>query len=483
MAQLLEQGTLKPFALSDNLLTRHLACMGLTGIGKTELIKSIAYQQIFIKRGGMILIEAKSDSDLSGTIYQMCKDADRLDDFYLINFEQPELSHKYNPFASGGVRELIAASMRIQGSSSEEFWNNINRYMFTAAILALKSQPDSPGYTISDFVAVLQDFGELLRLIKQIDKKQSEEHRAAYEWLVLYLDYWRDKVNGGFREKEYANFSTGAVSKFSAFTHSEYRSIVNTYVSDVDILDCILTGKVLVLSMSTMKDKDGVEQFARLFMADVARAIGTIQQDKLKPLTTCPLICDEYGSFADLTHIDFFQLARSANVPCLIMMQGKGFLDVIDENFSNNVLGNCWHHIYFDVRDIKTREYAAALAGTHMTRLRSVTVGESAGVSLSSEESGLLTNDSESRSQSDSWREQKEELIQPDDFISMDEGDAIMVGKSGVYRLRMPLVEVPSPPHWNEMQLVRRHKIPKKGVDVWSRRVKSAESSLQGIFQ
>jgi len=456
-----------PFMLTDDLMTRHVALLAATGTGKTELLLSFIQQQIR-KGAGLILVEAKSDSDFAGSIYSMMKAANRLDQFKLINFEFPEQSHTYNPVYSGGVRATLSTLMKIQANSTEEFWTDIARYTLTAATLVLKLQPGSPAFNIKDMIALLSDFDLLRVYTKRIRPEDSKYHKEGMDWLYSYLRNWWKNDEEGWNYNQYKTLTQGLISKLSSFAHSEYSSIVNTYAPDVDLKQSILNNEVVVLSMSSLADKDGVELFGKLFISDLARAVGEIQLEKSKPLAMCPAIFDEYPSFMDASQVQLFQLARSANVPIIIAFQGVGFLENISPSFVEMVLGNCWHHLYCDVRDTKSREFAVKLAGSVITKMESTAEGASTGNSHASDEAGLVANQSDGESASVTTKSQREEMIQPEDFSTLDQGDGILVGKSGTYRIRMPLVrnKFPNVP-FGEMQLVRRRPRGRPGIYAW----------------
>lgn len=456
-----------PFMLTDDLMTRHCALLAATGTGKTELLLAIIQQQIR-KGAGLILVEAKSDSDFAGAVYAMMEEANRLDQFKLINFEYPEQSHTYNPVYSGGVRATLSTLMKIQANSSEEFWTDTARYTLTAATLVLKLQPGSPAFNIKDMIALLMDFDLLREYTQRIKPEESKYHKDGMDWLYSYMRKWWKPDDETWNYNSYNTLTSGLVSKLSAFAHSEYGSIVNTYAPDVDIKQSILNNEVVVLSMSSLADKDGVELFGKLFISDLARAVGEIQLEKSKPLTMCPAIFDEYPSFMDDSQVLLFQLARSANVPIIIAFQGVGFLENISPAFVEMVLGNCWHHLYCDIRDTKTREFAVKLAGSVITKMESTAEGQSIGESHASDESGLVANQSGGESASVSTKSQREDMIQPEDFATLDQGDAIMVGKSGTYRVRMPLVRNTFPNvQFKDMKLVRRRPRGRPGIYAW----------------
>lgn len=457
-----------PFMLSDDIMTRHVALLAATGTGKTELILAIIQQQI--KKGaGLILVEAKSDSDFAGAIYGMMKAANRLDQFKLINFEFPEVSHTYNPVYSGGVRATLSTAMKMQANSKEEFWKDVNRYSLSAAILCMKLQPGEPVFHLKDLIALLSSFDLLKSFVNRIRETDSKAHADGKEFLYAYMRYWWDEEKQEWNTRQFKTLLQGAISKLSAFAHSEYSQIVNTYNPDVDLKESILNGEVVVLSMSSLADKDGVELFGKLFISDLARAVGEIQLEKLKPLMICPAIFDEYPSFMDEGQVSLFQLARSANVPIIIAFQGVGFLQNISPAFVEMVLGNCWTHVYCDIRDAATREFACKLAGTVITNYEQESEGVSIGSSHSTEQSGVIANESAGTSKSTGTKATREDLLQPDDFQTLDQGDGIIIAKSGTYRVRMPMVRNTFlNVHFSKMELTRRHTRGRAGVNAWA---------------
>ncbi|MPQ69393.1 type IV secretory system conjugative DNA transfer family protein [Pseudomonas sp. MWU12-2323] len=470
-----------PFMLTDDLMTRHVALLAATGTGKTELLLSLIQQQIR-KGAGLILVEAKSDSDFSGSIYAMMKEADRLDQFKLVNFEYPEQSHTYNPLYSGGVRATLSTLMKIQANSKEQFWTDIARYTLTAATLVLKLQPGSPAFHIKDMIALLTDFDLMLSYTKRIRPEESKYHKDGVDWIYSYLRTWWKEADNEWNYSQYQTLTRGLVSSLSPFAHSEYSSIVNTYAPDIDLKQAILNNEVVVLSMSSLADKDGAALFGKLFISDLARAVGEIQLEKSKPLSICPAIFDEYPSFMDESQVLLFQLARSANVPIIIAFQGVAFLERISPEFVEMVLGNCWHHIYCDVKDNKTRDFAVKLAGTVITKMESTAEGRSIGASHASDESALIANQSDGESSSISTKAQREELIQPEDFATLDQGDGIIVGKSGTYRVRMPMVRNTFPNvHFTNMQLVRRRPRGRPGIYAWDEFTKKNKEMFSRI--
>ncbi|MEE8058134.1 MAG: type IV secretory system conjugative DNA transfer family protein [Pseudomonadales bacterium] len=460
-----------PFMFPDDMMTRHLAVIGPTGAFKTELVTIMADQQIR-RGGGMILLEAKSDNKLAGAIYNLCKRHNVLHKLDIINLEHPALSHSYNPFFSGNVRSTLSTAMKMQAEGGEEFWQDTARYSLTAAILAFKAQPGSPAFNLKDMVALLGNFDLLIKLIRKINIEESEDHKNAQEFCLTYLNTWWNDSKGEFDTNRYKTLLQGMISKLSAFTHSEYNRIINAYAPQVDLKRSILDGRITVLSMSSLMDKDGTSLMGRLFMSDIARAIGEIQAEGLVPLIPCPISIDEYPSIAHGADIGIFQLSRSANCPMQIFFQGKSFLNEVGREFATSVLSQCWHHIYGDVRDPETRKFASEISPTIIRQIEQTSTGSSFGMSHGSETSGVIAQETDGQSVSRGTKELRETLLQPDDFEHLEQGDAILVGTTGTYRIRLGLIhDIGTRPAWKNFELLYPEPRRGFGINLWEQAI------------
>jgi len=370
--------------------------------------------------------------------------------------------------------------MQMQSKSSEEFWDNIANYSISAAVIALRLQPGEPAINLKDLVVCLSNFEMLKNIVGNIRTTDSEDHKSGKAYLVSYLKYWWNDDKNCYNSSHYKNLMLGPIAKLSSYCHSTYDHILNSYTPDVNVKDCILNGKVVILSMSSLADKTGTELLGRLFIADIARAVGEIQQEKSRNLLSTPIILDEYGSFNDITQLDLFQLARSAWVPLIIALQGKGFFDDSNKNFAENALGQCQTHLYGDVRDQQTREFASYMSGTMVEKLIQEGYGSNFASTAGSESTGMVTTDSTGLSYTKGYKEQRDTLIQPDDFLDLDKGDAIMVGSTGVSKVRMPLTVTQYPTyHWHEMHLTRHTKTETRpGLRLWDTYIKETASFL-----
>ncbi len=426
-----------PFFLSDDLLKRHCAVLGSTGLGKSELFMSALFQNA-ARGGGGILLDAKGDSKMHSRVQDFMRRIGREDDMMFINFDNPALSHTYNPLLYGNVRQTISTTMKLN-NSKEEYFRNLNRNSLVAAVVCLQNQKNKTAFAFSDLATIFKDVYLFFELFQSMDPAAKEDKEIVW----LYLKRWIDEnAKDGIRfdDKLYKERLDGLATIMMDFSHSEYRRILNDYSPDIELKQAILENKVIVISTPALADKEGTVLFGKLFIADLARAIGQIQMDKKEATPPYMVFLDEFGSFKDPSHTDLFQLARSAGISLWLSVQSKAFLDDEGPAFAEQILSNCWHQIYFDIRDQKSREFAAGLAGKTIRHFETKSSSSGFGYGHKNSETGQVRQENESSSSSTGTRELREDLILPEHF-TMNEGDAIMVGKFGTFRMRLPILE------------------------------------------
>lgn len=470
---------MRPFYLIDDILSRHIFIGGSTGVGKSELYKAMSFSQI--KRGGgLINFDAKGDEGYFTSIYAMARDCGREHDVMYLNLDRPDLSHSYNPLIHGSVRQLVSTAMKLEGGAQtgdSEFWSRLNRNTLIAAIICMRCQPGEPRFCFMDMATLVNQPRMFIEYYANMPEHMQDEREFVFQYLIGWIQ--PDKY--GVPTLDYKRFRellTGLRSLLMDFCHSEYRTLINDYNPDIELKSCILENKIVMISLPALSDKQGVEVFGRLFLADLSRAVGQLYEDRARPLLPYLVFLDEYGSFADQSHEELFQAARGANISMICSVQGRGFLDKIGKEFTANILTNAWNHIYLDVRDPDTRDAAIKLAGTVINQFRQTSSGMSFGSNYKNWESGLLRTEAHGMSSSDGYRETREDLLNPEDF-AMDAGDAILVGKQGTYRMRLPLVRFEGDiPSLNEISLPRYERANHPGLNISAQVMERDHASL-----
>ena len=123
----------------------HTLVLGTTRVGKTRFAEILISQDIR-RNDTVIVFDPKGDADLLQGMYAACRDAGRLDRFYVFHLAYPEFSARYNPVGSYSritqVATRIANSLPGEGSSAafKEFsWRFVN--IVAQVLHALGEQP------------------------------------------------------------------------------------------------------------------------------------------------------------------------------------------------------------------------------------------------------------------------------------------------------------------------------------------------------
>lgn len=434
---------MRPVHLSDDLLQRHGLIVAPTGVGKSELFQCLAYQQL-VRGGGMFLFDAKGDEKLLSNIYAMARSVHREHDVLYLSLDRADC-HDYNPILGGNVRQLVSTVMKLmdEDKTKDEYWVRVNRNGLVAAIMTLKSIAHQPRFALTD-LATLFTVPELFYdAYGEIPAEETETREFVLQWLNQWLVYDKDgepRIDRGL----WNNQLNGLQSLLRDLCHSEYRDKVNAYNPDIELRSAIMSNKIVIFSLPALSDRQGVRLLGRLIMADLARAVGQIYEAKMRSLIPFLVLLDEYGVLADSSHADLWMQARGAGISLWPSVQSRVYMDMISEEFAESILANSWTHIYADIRDNATRESAAKMAGTTIRQFRQKNKGKSFGYSNENYESGLLRSENEGLSVSDGFREMREDLVNPEDF-AMPEGNALMIGRYGTFRMRLPLLEFNKP--------------------------------------
>ena len=472
-----------PTMLVDDLLTRHMAYSAQTGSGKTELMYAVADQQIQ-RGGGMIIFEAKGkegDIGVTEKITALAAQHGRLDDIEYFSTDDAANCFTWNPWVSTDTKALISMAMALQPNDGDRYFRDMNKYGLTAAILALRHQVKPRPFCFKDLMAIFSKAETLIELETSMSTSTTEA-RTAKNYVSNVLNFFVSADRQGnkfFNYEMYQSRFSGLAATVGNFCHSEYDEIINSMNPDIDLKKSIQNNKICIISVSTLKDREGVSTLGQIFMADMARAIGELLSEQTMPLIPCITWLDEYPSFKSETHQSLFQLVRAANIGLIISFQGLNFLKEESETFARNVIGNTWNVMFSDIKDDDTRDAAAKLSNTTIRMFKQDSEGTNTGKSFASEGSGVSHNKSDGKSRSTGHKATRETLIQPEDLF-LEAGDALLIGKRQTVRLRMPLVEFSKPlKSMKEYDLNKFDNRSNVGDELW--RMKSDESFRQYI--
>ena len=427
-----------PIFHRDEDATMHTCITGASGSGKTTLIQSLLAQQIF--RGwGAISLDAKVDRKTRNEVIAFCHLAGRLDDLRILNIGDPENSHTYGVTMRGTAPEIADRILLILGETAGDATSDFFKQMqkdalevAVGALIALKRP-----FHLGDVAAILANPIEIERLMKELP------HCDARQDIQRFLSTYK-KEDGEYNWRQVSTFLGSLAPRLLPYARNQSGQVLNSYNPELDLYEALLTGKIVLVQLPTMRSQETALNFAKIFLADLRTAIAAIQDLDIKPPPT-KIFLDEFGSYFSPAVIEIFQQARSANIQLYPAFQTYASLDRFSKEMTSIVLGNCWADVFLSHSDAQTAERSAEFCGQSIKRFESAAQGDSKGRSSKGGELlGGFASNSRSHSESHGWQERRDWNIDPDLLMTLAPGQAVVRLKETVFpNVRTPYPQIP----------------------------------------
>jgi hypothetical protein len=304
-------------------------------------------------------------------------------------------------------------------------------------------------FNFNDLQMIMTEEGALRHIMQQAPKDTRE-----YVDLRMFIEQISevDKRSGikqiDNRKRQFAfGDLLGKISSYGS--GAEVRDVLNSYNPEVDLLEAMRENQLVYVGLPTLNKTEAAVDFAKIFLNDLITAVGQLQNvpNADKPSPPFLVLMDEFSSYAMASLDKLFEQARSANICLFPLVQTMSSLSDpqrgLSEDFKDKILGNTWTKVVFKLNDSTSREEMSKLAGEALKEIKSVSYGESlsfaSGVGAGTEASKLQTG-GRGRNTSTSVSMQYDAVVRPEEFGDLDQGEGILIGREGVFKLRVPEV-------------------------------------------
>jgi hypothetical protein len=434
----------RPVYVPYDLLMRHIALIGASGVGKTTLGLNILWQQIS-RGGGALFIDAKIDVDTRDMLGYMCRVLGRESDFYVLNVDDPDHSNTYNPILRGDADEVSSRLLNLMPSSENnagaDYYRNSAQHALTAIVAGLKAAKRL--YTFEDLSILLQSAAALEELLTIIPA--GVEKRA----LEVFLDKYRrvDPKTGvaAIDVNKMKDVLGGMAGRLALFAQGQFGKVFNTYSPDIILEDIILGNKILYVMLPTMGKGDAALNLGKMLMSDLRTAVKVAQGvPKVKrPWPPYCIFADEMGSYVMEGIRVLFEQARSAQIFMMPGFQAMGNLEKISPDFKDSVLQSTWNKVFFRFGARASGEEAAELLGKSIQHQYSLSQSENSGESSSATQATPQGSASEASSVAEGWREAEGYRVSPDKLSGLRVGECVLMIGAQVYHLSVPRLTTP----------------------------------------
>lgn len=429
-----------PVDIDNGFLQRHTAIIGQSGVGKTVLGEFLIWQQI-VRGGGFIFIDAKLDAETRDKLNLMMTLTGRLNDFYVLNVDDPDNSNTYNPLLSGDSDEVSSRLLNLLPSAENnpgaDFYRQSSNYALTVLVGALKAAKKR--YHFSDLAIILQSARAMAELERLVPAGAPERMT-----LQVFLDGFRKKSKEGVqidvdRIKQVLGGMSGRIAQFA---QGKFGRVFNTYTPEIDLTDIVKNNKCLYVMLPTMGKDAAALNLGKMVLSDLRTAVYNIQALKkaYRPNPPFLVFADEMGSYVMPGIKTLFEQARSASICMVPAFQTFANLSQVSPDFADIIIGNTWNKVLFKFASKDSPEMAAEIIGKTKKYAYSLSMSESEGNSAQNLRATPDGSASKSGGMAESFRQSEEFRVTPDQLRSLGMGEAFLLSGPRVFHIRTPML-------------------------------------------
>ncbi|MDI9335468.1 MAG: type IV secretion system DNA-binding domain-containing protein [Gammaproteobacteria bacterium] len=433
----------RPLHLTKDEIMRHILMVGQSGVGKTNLAFLMFDQQIQ-NRGGMIFIDGKIDYQNIEKLWNLAEKYERGKDFFILQPDDPSISHTYNPILFGDADEKADALMLLipdtEQNAGADYYKQEAKQALTCILQAL--QAAKIAYHLMDLAILLSVPKALLDLEQQLAFCQPNGRE------LKELQFFMDKfsVTGSHRidVKKLREVLGGISGRLFSLGSGHFGQIMNVYEPQVKLLELVLQNKILYVALPTMGKDTSAKNFASLFIADLRTVIANLQKKLPEDRPNPPFLvfCDEAGSYVNASWGRIPEQARSAHIAFVPAVQTNANFQAVSHELHQMIVGNSWVKIFFKLGNQETALEIAELIGKSKRVKRAKTILQTMGKSKPMV--GPLPQVQWANGHSLSWVESEDEqyTVSPDDLKKLPPGEClVLVGGEKLYHLKVPFLD------------------------------------------
>jgi len=377
---------------------KHVFVCGTTGSGKTIALSN------FIKAGAvydypMLIVDGKGDTD-SGSLIEIVKTLCPNRKTYIINFNEPATSDKYNPFKNTSTDVIKDMLINMTNWSEEHYKYNTERYMLRLLkLMAMNGVTVSLDSLIKYLPTI--NFNKLSKDLANKNLITKEEHIEDIEL---------SKISGKIAES--------AAARFATIKESELGQI---FAADgIDIYTALEENAIILFILNPLLYPETSPLIGNLIVIDSKKAVSNLFKNKKERIF---YILDEINVYASMSLLDLVNKSRSANITCILATQSLSDLDHVSDHFKEQIIENCNNYIVLRQNSSTNAEHWSNVIGTRETMQATYQIGED-GSGIKSTGLGSL-------------RKVREYLYHPDDIKLLKTGEAIFVSRDKMFHTRI----------------------------------------------
>ncbi|MCL2399959.1 MAG: type IV secretion system DNA-binding domain-containing protein [Defluviitaleaceae bacterium] len=379
---------------------KHVFVCGTTGSGKTIALSN------FIKAGSdynypMLVVDGKGDTD-EGSLFRIVKEICPDRKVYVINFNDPIKSDKYNPFKNTNTDVIKDMLINMTNWSEEHYKYNTERYIGRLLrLLAMK-----------EIIVSLESLTHYLPTINFIKLSRDLSHKGLISKEEHVEDIELSKISGAIAE--------GASARFATIRESDLGQVFSS--AGIDIYTALEENAIILFILNPLLYPEMSPLIGNLIIIDSKKAVSNFYRHKKKRIF---YILDEINVYASMPLLDLVNKSRSANITCILATQSLSDLDHVSDQFKEQVIENCNNYIVLRQNSSVNAEHWSNVIGTRQSLQATYQISGESG-EVKSTDLGSL-------------RRVREYLYHPDDIKLLTTGKAIFLSRDKMFHVSIQI--------------------------------------------
>jgi len=375
---------------------KHVFVCGTTGSGKTVALSN------FIKAGSkydypLLIIDGKGDTD-EGSLLDIVQTICPERKIYVVNFNEPETSDRYNPFKNTSTDVIKDMLINMTNWSEEHYKYNTERYLQRLLKLLAMEGIELSLETLTSYLPV-DNFN---KLSKDLSVKELITKAERIE------DSELAKISGKIAESAAARFATIKESNLGQVFEA----------SGIDIYTALEENAVILFILNPLLYPEMSPLIGNLIVIDSKKAVSKFFEHKKKRIF---YILDEINVYASASLLDLVNKSRSANITCILATQSLSDLDAVSPQFKEQIIENCNNYIALRQNSSVNAEHWASVFGTRETMQATYQIKEGESTELGS------------------LRKTREFIYHPDDIKMLRSGTAIFLSRDKMIHTKVSI--------------------------------------------
>ena len=374
----------KPWYWPDRVRVMQAIVLGMTGTGKTTLLRNIISQDLARVVGPpeephripMVIFDGKGDLEFFHDLLPHVHRAGRLHQLRLLNPARPDLSVRYNPFQCSDDEYMPVVSM-IFGSFNlrKEFFAkhqlnylaDIVRVLFYTGLM----------FNFYDVLVMAMDERVMKEQVEKarkriaMDSALSTQRRLNFEMSIKNL-------YTSLRDRERVQKIQGLLNECMTFLDDQLSVLTGPYEQLLSLDDVIDQELILVVSLNINKNPEPMRSLGKMLLQNLQLVIGKRYESEEHRLRAnrpiLSVVLDEFAPFGYRNFAQILQTARGTNTAFLFSMQALPQLMQVDRGFKEDVSSAPNTTMILRTRDEETTRYFLRASAEHRVARRSVSM-------------------------------------------------------------------------------------------------------------